>query len=124
MDSALCFLSAEFYTLRTALQIARNHGPHQNRAQAEQVVGNDIGRKQGPVPLLKARHGFKRELEKVVYDPQKLIATSKLHGGLASTRSVAQTRKNPNIKLPVMLMRSIPCGKAASLKRVMIRVRK
>src|SRR5580765_5536565 len=66
----------------------------------------------------------KAKLEKVVYDPQKPIATNRRQRGSTNTRSVVQIRKNTRIRLPVTLINNVPKGKAASLKRVIIRLRK
>src|SRR5438045_1704683 len=51
------------------------------------------------------------KLEKVVNAPQNPTTISNRHRGSSSTRCVLQIMKKPTIKLPVMLIKSVPYGK-------------
>ena len=47
-------------------------------------------------------------------DPQKPTTTSSRHRGSTNTRSLVQITKNPTMKLPTMLMESVPKGKTGA----------
>src|ERR1051326_6884383 len=109
-------LSQQYCTTAFARQIARaitapaRTAPRHIRLLATMFVANIV-----QWPCSRYAMVSNAELEKVVYDPQKPTATSSRHRGLASTRSVVHTRKKPRIRLPLMLITSVPQGNAASL---------